>query len=98
MRRRPKINCNKLKTDTLKIHVLLIGLIIALITYIQVSHAQYIDFVENKGQWNSKVDFTGELNGGAFYLQRNGYKVLLNSDEDWARIAEHYSGHSHLMA
>ena len=78
----------------MKIHVLLIGLIAALITDIQVSQAQYIDFVENKGQWNPKVDFTGELNGGAFYLQRNGYKVLLNSDEDWRRIAEHYSGHS----
>ena len=78
----------------MKIHVLLIGFIAALITDIQVSQAQYIDFVENKGQWNPKVDFTGELNGGAFYLQRNGYKVLLNSDEDWRRIAEHYSGHS----
>jgi len=78
----------------LKIHVLLIGFIATLITNIQVSQAQYIDFVENKGQWNSKVNFTGELNGGAFYLQKNGYKVLLNSDEDWRRIAEYYSGHS----
>ncbi|TKK69948.1 PKD domain-containing protein [Ilyomonas limi] len=79
-------------------HVLLIGFIAALITNIQVSQAQYIDFVENKGQWNSKVNFTGELNGGAFYLQKNGYKVLLNSDDDWRRIAEHYSGHSDASA
>ena len=78
----------------MKIQVLLIGLIAALITDIQVSKAQYIDFVENKGQWNSKVNFTGELNGGAFYLQKNGYKVLLNSGEDWRHIAEHFSGHT----
>lgn len=78
----------------MKIHILLIGFIAVLITDIQVSQAQYIDFVENKGQWNQKVNFTGELNGGAFYLQKNGYKVLLNSGEDWRRIAEQYSGHS----
>ncbi len=82
----------------MKVHILLIGIIAALITGIQVSRAQYIDFVENKGQWNSKINFTGELNGGAFYLQKNGYKVLLNKDEDWQRIAVRYSGHINASA
>ena len=59
-----------------------------------VSQAQYIQFIENKGQWNSAVTYGGELNGGGFFLEKNGYRVLLNSAEDWQKIADYYSAHS----
>lgn len=59
--------------------------------------AQYLEFVENKGQWDSKVNFTGNLNGGAIYLQKNGYKVLLNNANDLDKISDYYSGHAHTI-
>ncbi len=57
------------------------------------SYAQYLEFIENKGQWDDRVKFTGNLNGGAIYLQQAGYKVLLNNSEDMKRIAEVYGAH-----
>ena len=35
------------------------------------------------------------MGGSVFYLQQQGYKVLLNSKEDLQRIAARYSGHFH---
>lgn len=57
--------------------------------------AQTMEYVENKGQWDSKVKFTSDLGGTVFYLQQQGYKVALHSKEDIEKIEEGYSGHSH---
>ena len=37
---------------------------------------QAIQFVENKGQWDERVLFKGEVSNGAFFIQENGYTVL----------------------
>jgi gliding motility-associated-like protein len=37
---------------------------------------QAIQFVENKGQWDERVLFKGEVTNGAFFIQENGYTVL----------------------
>ncbi|WP_153797308.1 DUF7948 domain-containing protein [Foetidibacter luteolus] len=55
--------------------------------------SQSIEFIENKGQWDSRVHFKGDLNGGSFFLTSTGYKVVLNNQEDMRRIAEY--AHSH---
>ncbi|MEO6313299.1 MAG: PKD domain-containing protein [Chitinophagaceae bacterium] len=44
------------------------------------------DFVENKGQWNSQVKFMGDVGTGSFFLQKNGFTVLLNSQEDLKKL------------
>jgi hypothetical protein len=54
-----------------------------------------MEFVENKGQWDSKVKFKSDMGGSAFYLQQTGYKVMLNSKEDLQKLAAKYSGHFH---
>ena len=59
------------------------------------SVAQTMEYVENKGQWDSKVKFTSDLGGTVFYLQQQGYKVALHSIADIEKIEEAYSGHSH---
>jgi gliding motility-associated-like protein len=43
-------------------------------------------FIENKGQWEKTITFKGELNSGAFYLQRKGFTVLLHSPQDLERF------------
>ncbi|MDQ2751988.1 MAG: hypothetical protein M3R72_03100, partial [Bacteroidota bacterium] len=79
-----------MKTISLKVYTLsfLFCLLFSL-----VSKAQYIQFIENKGQWDARVNYAGQINGGGFYLQKNGYRVLLNNSSDWQKIADYYGGH-----
>jgi len=52
----------------------------------QVYAQQYLEFVENKGQWHSSIQFKGDLNTGAFALRPDGgYKMLLYNPEDIAK-------------
>lgn len=55
--------------------------------------SQNIEFVENKGQWNSKATFGVNINNGNFFLEQSGYKVVLNNAGDIAAIAGYFSGH-----
>jgi gliding motility-associated-like protein len=40
------------------------------------------DFIENKGQWDSRVKFRGDIPSGAFFLEKNGFTVLLQNPEE----------------
>lgn len=50
------------------------------------------EFIENKGQWDSRVQFKGEFPTGAFFLQQKGFTVLLNHPDDLLRLSAHH-GH-----
>ncbi|ULQ58291.1 PKD domain-containing protein [Flavihumibacter rivuli] len=54
-----------------------------------------LEFVENKGQWDKKVTFMGDLGNGAFFLSRNGFVVLQHNAEDLSRMASVAHGHAH---
>ncbi|MFN2439225.1 MAG: hypothetical protein ABR503_08490, partial [Chitinophagaceae bacterium] len=54
---------------------------------------QAFQFIENKGQWNSRVRFKGEVPGGVLYLHSNGFTVLQNNAGDLQRIQELVHGH-----
>ena len=41
-----------------------------------------IEFIENKGQWNSEVKFMSLAGSGAFYLQQNGFTIAQNNPSD----------------
>ncbi len=56
-------------------------------------NAQYLEFTENKGQWNSKVTYASDMGGMAFFLQKQGYKVLLNNADELAAMEDYYGGH-----
>jgi gliding motility-associated-like protein len=47
-----------------------------------------IEFVENKGQWNSLVKYTGEITNGAYFLRNNGFTVLQHNPGDFAKMIE----------
>ena len=57
------------------------------------SHAQYFEFIENKGQWNGRVKFQTDMKGGALFLQPGGYKVMLHNLDDLGKINEYYGAH-----
>jgi gliding motility-associated-like protein len=52
----------------------------------------YLEFVENKGQWDGQIKFKGDLSTGSFLLQSSGYRVVLYNKEDLARISK--QGHA----
>jgi gliding motility-associated-like protein len=61
---------------------------------VQKTLAQYVQFIENKGQWNSKVKFQGTITGGSqFFLTQQGYQILLSDSNDIKKMADYYSGH-----
>ena len=57
-------------------------------------HAQYVQFTENKGQWDNRVLYTGDAGAAQFFLQKNGYRVLLNDTNDIKTIQEYFTGHN----
>ncbi len=79
-----------MKTIALKSIILFLS---AILLFVFASKAQYIQFVENRGQWDARVNYAGQINGGGFFIEKNGYRVLLNSSSDWQKIADYYGGH-----
>src|SRR6185295_2160537 len=50
------------------------------------------EFTENKGQWESKVKFKGELPAGEFYLQPQGFTVVQHNTADLERLFQRQHG------
>ena len=47
-----------------------------------------MEFIENKGQWNSKVNYRGDFTSGAFFLENRGFTVMLHQSDDLRRLTE----------
>ncbi len=54
-----------------------------------------IEFIENKGQWDKKVRFTGTVPGGAFFIHQSGFTVLQHNPLDWQQVQESLHAHAH---
>jgi gliding motility-associated-like protein len=54
-----------------------------------------LELVENKGQWPSQVKFKAVTTTGAFFLQPDGYTMLLHNRQDLQELSERQHGHSH---
>lgn len=61
--------------------------------FIENANAQYLQFVENKGQWDKSVKFKAAFAGNELLLQPSGYKVVLRDKDDLKRISEFFGGH-----
>jgi hypothetical protein len=48
----------------------------------------YLNFVENKGQWDQSIRFKSEMPGGAIVLKNTGYRVLQYNVQDYDELAE----------
>lgn len=52
----------------------------------------YLEFVENKGQWDKQIKFKGDMGDGAFAIKADGgYRMLVYNGDDLAAI----NGHKH---
>ncbi|MCW3090601.1 MAG: hypothetical protein JWP81_1670 [Ferruginibacter sp.] len=53
-----------------------------------------LQFIENKGQWDTKVNFKADIQTGAFFMEQKGFTVLLHNTEDLEKLAALTHGHS----
>lgn len=54
--------------------------------------AAQMQFAENKGQWNGKVQYKTDLKAGAFFLEKNGYTIVQHNTEDLKKLNGHFHG------
>lgn len=66
-------------------------LMLGLVTYAQ----NYLEFVENKGQWDKKILYLANTGIGSVALQADGYRVLLHNEEDLEKLNPHPRAHQH---
>jgi len=45
-----------------------------------------LEFIENKGQWDSSIRFNAGIATGNLFMQRKGFTVLLHDTNDMKRI------------
>jgi len=76
----------------------LVGLLLFLFTasVVEVSAQQYLEFIENKGQWPTAIKFQAQTVAGAFALQNNGYRVLVHNPKDLAALNTHPREKNHV--
>lgn len=53
-----------------------------------------IEFIENKGQWDSRVKFKGEVNAGAVFVRSNGFTILQHNPQDYAVLQSMTNEHN----
>ena len=53
-----------------------------------------IEFIENKGQWDSRVKFRGEVNAGAVFVRSTGFTILQHNQQDYAALQSMTHGHN----
>ncbi len=71
--------------------VLALSLAVILPVAAQVNYSN-LEFVENKGQWDSRIVLKGELPNGSFFLQRQGFTVILHNAEDLKNLTDGHRG------
>jgi gliding motility-associated-like protein len=72
---------------TLKQLIVTIVMVLAIVTAFSQDY-NAIEFVENKGQWDSKVKFRGEVAAGSIFIRDGGFTIVKHNAADFARIQE----------
>ncbi|MEO6539633.1 MAG: hypothetical protein ABIN74_01535, partial [Ferruginibacter sp.] len=68
-------------------------ILVAAIFTVQDVKAQ-MEFIQNKGQWDSRVEYRGDFSTGSFFLENQGFTVLLHNVDDLKLVSEQMHGHN----
>ena len=77
---------------TLKRFLIFAALIIPSFASIAQSYNN-IEFIENKGQWDNRVEYKGNVSNGAFFIRSGGFTVLQHNAADYAAVGRFLHGH-----
>ena len=61
---------------------------VLVLVYTNAFSQNYLEFIENKGQWDQQIRYKGEMSTGSFLLQSTGYRVVLYNKDDLTRMRE----------
>ncbi|HNU88917.1 MAG TPA: hypothetical protein PKJ94_11520, partial [Ferruginibacter sp.] len=53
-----------------------------------------IEFIQNKGQWDSRVVYRGDFSTGSFFLENQGFTVLIHNTDDLRNLSDQMHGHN----
>jgi len=53
-----------------------------------------VEFIQNKGQWNSRVEYRGDFSTGSFFLENEGFTVAIHNVADLKLLSEQMHGHN----
>ncbi|TAL43748.1 MAG: hypothetical protein EPN92_09740, partial [Chitinophagaceae bacterium] len=53
-----------------------------------------IEFIENKGQWDNRVKYMGDVPAGSFFIRSSGFTVLQHNEQDLGKMQEYLHGHT----
>jgi gliding motility-associated-like protein len=60
-----------------------------------VQHVQaQVEFIQNKGQWDSRVEYRGDFSTGSFFLEKDGFTVAVHNVADLKLLSEQMHGHN----
>ena len=51
-----------------------------------------IEFVENKGQWDNRVLYKGDVSNGSFFIRDGGFTVLQHNPVDFENVGRMLHG------
>lgn len=57
-----------------------------------------IEFIENKGQWDSRVRFKGDVNAGEIFIRSSGFTILQHNQQDYTALQTAIHEHSEAAA
>src|SRR5690349_16578674 len=55
-----------------------------------------MEFIENKGQWDSRVKYMANVQSGGIFIHADGFTVLQHNTQDWETVTD--ALHSHETA
>jgi len=70
----------------------LISLLAGVLLTLQLAAQNNLEFIENKGQWDTAVLFKGDMGNGAFFLRHTGFTVIQYHPDDLAKVGEQVHG------
>ena len=53
-----------------------------------------MQFIENRGQWDSRVLYMAQVPAGAIYIHNSGYTIVQHDPNEWAQLYELGHGHN----
>lgn len=53
-----------------------------------------VEFIQNKGQWDSRVEYRGDFATGSFFLENQGFTVVLHNVDDLKFLSDQMHGHN----
>ena len=90
------MNFSYFKEKKLTLKRLILSFLILLSPTVILTAQQYgnIEFVENKGQWDNRVKYKGDVSSGALFIRNGGFTVLQHNTDDLAALNAAFHGHT----